>query len=105
MSRGANQRPPLLDLPTHFKAMFEPNQPVQYKAPIIKKKMPPLSGVARFLTPDLFEEKLPATSVAFLTPYERKQMIHEQRREQQAAAIEELAVANYTPTDNVKATM
>ena len=53
MSGGANQRPPLLDLPPHFKVMFDAGPPLKYAAPLKKKKMPPLGGVGAFITPGI----------------------------------------------------
>ena len=50
MSGGANQRPPLSDLPFHLKAMFEPRPPIRPAKSMVKKRMPPYTGIAGYLS-------------------------------------------------------
>ena len=104
MSRGANQRPPLLDLQPQFKLMFEPNPDIAYRPPIIKRKMPPLSGLAKFLSPDLFETTPPPVPVKTLLPIEAKDLQKEQQLRTHADILEAKAAAEFHPNDNVKAT-
>ena len=62
MSGGANQRPPLQDLLPHMKAMFDPDPPIESKPPMPEKVISSgerLTGIAAFITPDLFEKTTP----------------------------------------------
>ena len=62
MSGGANQRPPLQDLLPHMKAMFDPDPPIDWKPPMSEKVISSgerLTGIAAFITPDLFEKTTP----------------------------------------------
>lgn len=50
MSGGANQRPPISDLPMHMKGMFDPRPPIKPAKKIAKKQMPPYSGIGAFVS-------------------------------------------------------
>jgi hypothetical protein len=104
MSGGANQRPPLLDLPPQFKLMFEPNTDLIFKAPIVKRKMPPLTGISDILKQGLFEASSSPVSEKSIPPDELRAMQYEQKLKSHADLIEERAVAEYKPNENVKAT-
>ncbi len=74
MSAGANQRPPLTDLPPHLKPMFEPDHPIEWK-PLSKKKIYnnnphhsglPITGVAKWT--DMFEKTPPPLKEPFVPP-------------------------------------
>ena len=41
--------PAIANLPLQLKAMFEPREPLEYKAPLIKRKMPPYTGLSSFV--------------------------------------------------------
>lgn len=40
--------PAITHLPVHLKALFEPNAPLEFRPKIVKRKMPPYSGLATF---------------------------------------------------------
>ena len=54
-----------------MKAMFEPSAPIEYKPAIVKRRMPPYTGMAAFVT-DVFETTKPEPRGTFETPYMRQ---------------------------------
>mmetsp|Transcript_740 Transcript_740/g.726 ORF Transcript_740/g.726 Transcript_740/m.726 type:complete len:459 (+) Transcript_740:69-1445(+) len=100
MSGGANQRPPLADLPPNMKMMFEPRPPLEYKPPLIKRKMPGYTGIANLLNE--FELVTPPI-VPVELPKDRKLKVREQLLKTNAEK-NELLVADWNPHQNPKAT-
>lgn len=80
--------------------MFEPRPPLQYKPPIVKRKMPSYSGIAQLVnefelvTPPLIPVELPK---------ERKQRIRDQLLKANTEK-NELLVSDWDPHRNYKAT-
>jgi len=100
MSAGANQRPPLSDLPPNMKMMFEPRPPLPHKPPQVKRKMPPYTGISQYTS--LFEKETPKKPEVE-NPKERKQRLREQLM-QANREKNELLVADWDPKRNFKAT-
>jgi hypothetical protein len=42
---GSGMGPAITYLPYHLKSLFEPNPPIEYIPPAIKRKMPPYTGL------------------------------------------------------------
>lgn len=74
--------PAIMHLPTHLKVMFEPNAPLDHLPRLVKRKMPPYTGLAAFL--DAFESETPPPRAVQETPKERR----ERRRKEKMAAVE-----------------
>ncbi|GMF40794.1 unnamed protein product [Phytophthora fragariaefolia] len=72
--------PAIMHLPAHLKVMFEPNAPLEHLPRLVKRKMPPYSGLAAFL--DAFETETPPPRAVQETPKERR----ERRRKEKMAA-------------------
>lgn len=104
MSGGANQRPPLLDLPPQFKLMFEPNVELKFKPPIVKRKMHPLTGISAILKQNIFETSTPPVPEKSILPVQARAIQYEQKLKTHAELIEAKAAAEYKPNENVKAT-
>ena len=51
--------------------MFEPRPPIDYKAKLVKRKMPPLSGMSQFV--DQFEAGPAPERIVFETPKQRQE--------------------------------
>lgn len=117
MSAGANQRPPLSDLATSkislwlwcdfliilsdLKLMFEPRAPIQYAKPIVKRKMPPYSGIGQYIKK--FELETPPLPPKGELPAERKAKEHEELIRINRAKVEELA-KDWEPKNNPRST-
>lgn len=72
-----------------MKAMFQPKPPLDFKPPIVKRKMPPYSGIAGLV--GMFETDKPEPRAPFETPKERHariakatQVANDAKMEQQA---------------------
>ncbi|KAG2774923.1 hypothetical protein Pcac1_g14365 [Phytophthora cactorum] len=72
--------PAIMHLPPHLKVMFEPNAPLDHLPRLVKRKMPPYTGLAGFL--DVFETENPPPRDIQETPKERR----ERRRQEKMAA-------------------
>ena len=60
-----------LDLPPHMKPMFDPDEAIEWKPPIPKKEFKEgeaLTGIAAFITPDLFEKTPPPIREPYILP-------------------------------------
>jgi len=79
---GNGSGPAIAHLPPHFKAMFEPRPPVDFKAPISKRKMPPYSGISQFV--DQFETGNPPDRIVFETPKQRQ----DRKRKEKMATVQ-----------------
>uniref|UniRef100_A0AAV1UYZ1 U1 small nuclear ribonucleoprotein 70 kDa n=1 Tax=Peronospora matthiolae TaxID=2874970 RepID=A0AAV1UYZ1_9STRA len=62
--------PAIMHLPTHLKVLFEPNAPLDHLPRLVKRKMPPYTGLAGFL--DVFETENPPLREVQETPKERR---------------------------------
>lgn len=101
MSGGANQRPPLSDLPIHLKAMFEPRMPIPPARKITKKQMPPYTGVAALV--GLFETEAAPSAPEPPAPAELKKERREKLQKLNEERLEALA-AGWDPKNNRDAT-
>jgi U1 small nuclear ribonucleoprotein len=63
--------PAIMHLPPHLKVLFEPNAPLMHMPRLVKRKMPPYTGIAGFL--DAFEESTPPPREVQETPKERRE--------------------------------
>lgn len=72
--------PAIMHLPTHLKILFEPNPPLDHLSRLVKRKMPPYTGLADFA--DTFETEKPPMRNVQETPKERR----ERRRLEKMAA-------------------
>eukprot|EP01041_Mallomonas_annulata_P012567 gene12567-26463_t len=101
MSGGANQRPPLSDLPPNMKLMFEPRPPLQYKPLLAKPSMPQYTGIAALVKE--FETTPPPVPIPFETPRDRKmqEKLELQRIERERL---EIIAQDWDPNKNRKAT-
>ena len=62
---------PPLDLPPHMKPMFEPDEAIEWKPPMPRKEFKEnesLTGIAAFITPDLFEKTPPPKGEPYVLP-------------------------------------
>lgn len=99
---GGNQRPPLSDLPPGMKMMFEARPPIQHPSQqIVKRKMPPYSGIAAFVA--AFETIPPPPRINQETPAEKSARVKEEHARSEADKLQ-LLVTDYDPKHNVKAT-
>ena len=101
MSGGANQRPPLSDLPLHLKAMFEPNLPIKPARAIVKKPMPAYTGIASYTKN--FELEQPEPEAPKPVPAEVKSKRKEEIARLNEERVEALA-ADWDPKANPDAT-
>lgn len=101
MSAGANQRPPLSDLPPNMKMMFEPRPPVEHKPLLEKRKMPPYTGIAQFV--QAFETTPAPPKDTFETPKERKARQHEELKKLHLEKLD-LVAQEWDPALNRNAT-
>ncbi|CAM9582856.1 unnamed protein product, partial [Ectocarpus fasciculatus] len=101
MSGGANQRPPLSDLPLHLKAMFEPNLPIKPARALVKKSMPAYSGIAAYTKN--FELEQPEPEAPQAPPAEAKSKRKEEMARLNEERVEALA-ADWNPKANREAT-
>lgn len=85
---------------TDMKMMFEPRPPIAFKPPVVKRKMPPYSGIASLT--DLFETVTPEVEIAEL-PKDRKLRLREELKKANDE-INELRLADWDPQRNFKAT-
>lgn len=83
-----------------MKMMFEPRPPLEYKPPLIKRKMPGYTGIANLLNE--FELVTPPI-VPVELPKDRKLKVREQLLKTNAEK-NELLVADWNPHQNPKAT-
>ncbi|OWZ06413.1 hypothetical protein PHMEG_00021338 [Phytophthora megakarya] len=74
--------PAIMHLPTHLKVLFEPNAPLDHLPRLVKRKMPPYSGLAAFA--DVFEKETPPPREVQETPKERR----DRRRVEKMAAVD-----------------
>jgi hypothetical protein len=81
--------------------MFEPRPPLAHKPPIIKRKMPPYTGIGAYLQE--FEVTPPPPKPYFETPQERLQRMKEERQKSNDEKNELLA-GPWDPSRNFKAT-
>lgn len=88
--------PAIAHLPPHMKIMFDPLPPFEHKAPIVKKKMPALNGMAGFV--DQFEQTTPPEKIVKETPKQRQERI----RTAKMAAEDELMEARVGDWDPSK---
>lgn len=54
-----------------MKTMFEPDEPIEWKPPMPKKEYKDgetLTGIAAFITPDLFEKTTPPKREPYIRP-------------------------------------
>ncbi|OQS07357.1 hypothetical protein THRCLA_00628 [Thraustotheca clavata] len=86
---GSGMGPAITHLPYHLKVLFEPNPPLEYMLPIIKRKMPPYTGLTEYF--DKFETSDPPPRVVNETPKERKERIRNEKAEQNELKLKELA--------------
>ena len=122
MSAGANQRPPLSDLPmskstslialsvfeysrfcpvSDLKMMFEPNRPLKPMPKVVKRQMPPYTGISNFLKE--FEIGDPPSVIKSEDLKERKaRRVAEQMALNDAQTMEQAKL--WDPTKNPKAT-
>ncbi|RLN61324.1 hypothetical protein BBJ28_00005319 [Nothophytophthora sp. Chile5] len=77
---GSGMGPAIMHLPTHLKVLFEPNAPLAHMPRLVKRKMPPYTGVAAFL--ETFETENPPPREVKETPKERRERV---RKEKMAA--------------------
>jgi U1 small nuclear ribonucleoprotein len=91
---GNGSGPAIAHLPPHFKAMFEPRPPIDYKANLVKRKMPPLSGCAQFV--DQFETELAPERIVFETPKQRQERKRNEKMESEKTKVaEEIAKCTF----------
>ena len=67
---GNGSGPAIAHLPPMMKAMFEARAPIEHKPPIVKRRMPPYSGIAALVAE--FESTQPEKRPDFQTPNERR---------------------------------
>jgi len=91
---GNGSGPAIAHLPPHFKAMFEPRPPIDYKANLVKRKMPPLSGCAQFV--DQFETELAPERIVFETPKQRQERKRNEKMESEKTKVAE-EIAKWDP--------
>lgn len=77
--------PAIMHLPTHLKVLFEPNPPLDHLPRLVKRKMPPYTGLAGFL--EVFENETPPQRAVMETPMERRE-----RRRQEKMAINDAKI-------------
>lgn len=81
--------------------MFEPLAPVEFKPPVLKREMPPYSGISSFV--HAFETGPPPPPKAFETPQERKQKIKAKMLQLHKEKVE-ILVNDWDPHSDSKAT-
>jgi U1 small nuclear ribonucleoprotein 70kDa len=83
-----------------MKMMFEPRPPIEHKPPVVKRKMPPYSGIGHLVHE--FELITPPV-VPVELPKDRKLRIREQLLKAHAEK-NDLLVSDWDPNRNYKAT-
>jgi len=84
-----------------MKLMFEPRPPLEHKPPLVKRKMPPYTGVANWIS--CFEKDPPPLRVTMETPREKKLRLKAELKKIQDEKLELLA-ADWDPNANRMAT-
>lgn len=84
-----------------LKMMFEPRPPLEFKPPIVKRKMPTYRGIAGYT--DLFEQTPPAPRPPFEPPKEKAARKKKEKQEAHERQIQE-AVEKWDPAADPKAT-
>ncbi|KAG7385217.1 U1 small nuclear ribonucleoprotein 70 kDa [Phytophthora boehmeriae] len=79
--------PAIMHLPTHLKVLFEPNAPLDHLPRLVKRKMPPYSGLAAFV--DVFEKENPPPREIQETPKERRERLRKEKMEATDAKMQE----------------
>eukprot|EP00639_Heterosigma_akashiwo_P002113 CAMPEP_0194574346 /NCGR_PEP_ID=MMETSP0292-20121207/10239_1 /TAXON_ID=39354 /ORGANISM="Heterosigma akashiwo, Strain CCMP2393" /LENGTH=422 /DNA_ID=CAMNT_0039425859 /DNA_START=88 /DNA_END=1353 /DNA_ORIENTATION=+ len=98
-SSGAG--PAIANLPPAMKAMFESRPPILFKAPIVKRKMPSLSGVGQFA--DQFEKNEAPERIMMETPKQRQNRIRLATMKANDEAMD-LMAQDFDPHSNPHAT-
>lgn len=78
--------PAISHLPIQLKLLFEPRPPLEFKAPLIKRKLPPYTGICQYISE--FETTDPPARVFQETPIERKEKMKVQRHAKAQEVIE-----------------
>lgn len=78
--------PAISHLPIQLKLLFEPRAPLEFKPPLIKRKLRPYTGLSAYTSE--FETTDPPTRVCQETPAERKEKLKSQRQAKAQAVIE-----------------
>lgn len=88
--------PAIANLPIQLKALFEPKPPLEFKPPIVKRKMPAYQGIACLLQE--FEKDPPPQRQVSETPLQRKERL---QKEKEAVYLVELEQkrAEWSPHD------
>ena len=93
-----------LGLPPAIMALFAPRQPLTFKPPQEKRKLPPLAGVAAYSS--LFESERPADLRPWQPPEnkrQKKERTTRERKERNEAKLKE-HMKTWDPNANTKAT-
>mmetsp|Transcript_57137 Transcript_57137/g.107454 ORF Transcript_57137/g.107454 Transcript_57137/m.107454 type:complete len:331 (-) Transcript_57137:130-1122(-) len=86
---GNGSGPAIAHLPPNMKAMFTADAPLDFKAPINKRKMPPYQGIAQFV--GQFETTTPGPRDTFEDPVQRQERrIREKAEENEKTMAKEL---------------
>ena len=88
---GNGSGPAIAHLPPQMRQMFLPDVPVEFKPPLVKRKMPAYQGIAAFV--GLFEDTKPEPRGTFEDPLQkRKRQVEERVRVNKALLEEQLEV-------------
>jgi U1 small nuclear ribonucleoprotein len=94
MSGNPGSGPPILHLGHELQQLFQARPTFEHKPPVLKRKMPPLSGVAKFV--DAFELYDPPERVVQETPRERQERVGKAKIAAHAEQLE-ADIAKYDP--------
>ena len=98
---GNGSGPALSMLPPQFRMMFEPGAPFEYKPKLVKRKMPPLSGLAEFV--NSMETGAPPERVLQETGAQRRARLAKERDDQHTAK-RKIALDSWDPHANTSCT-
>ena len=81
--------------------MFEPRPPIDFKPPIVKRKMPSYSGIAGYM--NLFEQTPPLPRAPFEPPKERRERKKKEKQATHEQHVQEI-LQTWDPATNPQAT-
>ncbi|OQR96597.1 U1 small nuclear ribonucleoprotein 70 kDa-like [Achlya hypogyna] len=97
---GSGMGPAITHLPYHLKMLFEPNPPLEYMPPIVKRKMPPYTGLTEFA--GVFETTNPPARIVQETPLQRKERLRKEKAVVHTAKLEEIKAQWNPETDKAE---
>ncbi|KDO19604.1 hypothetical protein SPRG_15267 [Saprolegnia parasitica CBS 223.65] len=97
---GSGMGPAITHLPYHLKMLFEPNPPLEYIAPTVKRKMPPYTGLNELA--NHFETTEPPVRHVQETPLERQARLRKEKADAHAVELEARKAQWNPETDKVE---